>query len=37
MFFGAASDAGKVKTFKRIPLEELAFDHANILKDVGLR
>ena len=33
----AASDADEVKIFKRIPWEELAFDHVNILKDAGLR
>jgi len=33
----AASDADEVKIFKRIPWEELAFDHADILKDAGLR
>ena len=33
----AASDADEVKIFKRIPWEGLAFDHANILKDAGLR
>ena len=32
----AASDAGEVKIFKRIPWRELAFDHAQILKDAGL-
>lgn len=33
----AASDAAEVKIFKKIPWEELGFDHANILKDAGLR
>jgi 8-oxo-dGTP diphosphatase len=33
----AASDADEVKIFKRIPWGDLAFDHANILKDAGLR
>jgi len=33
----AASDADKVKIFKKIPWEELAFDHADILKDAGLK
>jgi len=33
----AASDADKVKIFKRIPGGELAFDHADILKDAGLK
>lgn len=33
----SASDTDEVKIFKRIPWEELAFDHANILKDAGLR
>ena len=32
----AASDAEEVKIFKRIPWRELAFDHAQILKDAGL-
>ena len=33
----AASDAGEVKIFKRIPWGKLAFDHAQILKDAGVR
>lgn len=33
----AASDADEVKIFKRIPWRELAFDHAQILKDTGVR
>jgi 8-oxo-dGTP diphosphatase len=33
----AASDASEVKIFRKIPWGELAFDHANILKDAGLR
>lgn len=33
----AASDAAEVKIFKKIPWKELGFDHANILKDAGLR
>jgi 8-oxo-dGTP diphosphatase len=33
----AASDADEVRIFKKIPWEQLAFDHANILKDAGLR
>jgi 8-oxo-dGTP diphosphatase len=33
----AASDAKGVKIFKRIPWRELAFDHAQILKDVMAR
>lgn len=32
-----ASDATEVKIFRHIPWRELAFDHARILKDVGLR
>ncbi|MDI6643043.1 MAG: NUDIX hydrolase [Candidatus Hodarchaeaceae archaeon] len=33
----AASDASEVKVFRRIPRRELAFDHAQILKDAGFR
>lgn len=33
----AASDASEVKIFKRIPWRELAFDHAQILKEAGFR
>lgn len=33
----AASDAKEVKIFKRIPWRELAFDHAQILRDAGFR
>jgi 8-oxo-dGTP diphosphatase len=33
----AASDAAGVKIFKKIPWDELGFDHANILKDAGLK
>ncbi len=33
----ASSDAQDVKIFKRIPWRDLAFDHARILKDAGLR
>ncbi len=33
----AASDADEVKIFKRIPWRELAFDHAQILNDTGVR
>jgi 8-oxo-dGTP diphosphatase len=33
----ASSDATKVKVFRKIPWGELAFDHAKILKDAGLR
>jgi len=33
----AGSDAADVRIFKRIPWEELAFDHAKILIDVGVR
>ena len=32
----AASDAGEVRIFKRIPWSKLAFDHAQILKDAGV-
>lgn len=31
----AASDASEVGIFKHIPQEDLAFDHAKILKDAG--
>ncbi len=31
----AASDAAEARVFKEIPWEELAFDHARILKDAG--
>ncbi|MEM2618378.1 MAG: NUDIX hydrolase [Candidatus Hadarchaeales archaeon] len=30
------SDAEEVKFFRRIPWDELAFDHARILKDAGI-
>jgi 8-oxo-dGTP diphosphatase len=33
----AASDVEEVKIFKRIPWRGLAFDHARILKDAGVR
>jgi 8-oxo-dGTP diphosphatase len=33
----AASDAAEVGVFRKIPWKELAFDHAKILKDAGLR
>ncbi len=33
----AASDASEVKIFRQIPWRELAFDHAEILKDAGFR
>ena len=33
----AASDATRVKVFKRVPWKNLAFDHAKILKDAGVR
>jgi 8-oxo-dGTP diphosphatase len=33
----ASSDAMRVKVFRKIPWGELAFDHAKILKDAGLR
>lgn len=33
----AASDAADVRVFREIPWKELAFDHAKILKDAGLR
>lgn len=33
----AASDASEAKIFKKVPWRELAFDHAQILKDAGLR
>lgn len=31
------SDAAEAKVFRKIPWEALAFDHAKILKDAGLR
>lgn len=33
----AASDAADARVFREIPWKELAFDHAKILKDAGLR
>jgi 8-oxo-dGTP diphosphatase len=33
----AGSDATEVKIFKRVPWQELAFDHARILHDAGFR
>lgn len=33
----ASTDAAKVKIFKQIPWEDLAFDHAKILKDANLK
>ncbi len=33
----AASDAAEVSLFRSIPWEELAFDHAQILKDAGFK
>jgi 8-oxo-dGTP diphosphatase len=33
----AKSDAAEVRVFKKIPWKELAFDHAKILKDAGVR
>ena len=33
----ASSDASEVKIFKNIPWRNLAFDHAKILKDAGLK
>lgn len=33
----AASDAADVRVFGRIPWQELAFDHAQILKDAGFK
>lgn len=33
----AASDAAEAKVFRRIPWQELAFDHAQILKDAGFK
>jgi len=33
----AASDADEARIFKEIPWNELAFDHAKILKDAGYR
>ncbi len=33
----AASDAADVKIFKNVPWSELAFDHAKILNDAGVR
>ncbi|MFH1820958.1 MAG: NUDIX hydrolase [Methanobacteriota archaeon] len=33
----AASDAKDARIFKRIPWQELAFDHAQILKDAGFK
>jgi len=31
----ASSDAAEVRVFKKIPLDELAFDHASMLRDAG--
>jgi 8-oxo-dGTP diphosphatase len=33
----ASSDAAEVRVFKKIPWKRLAFDHAKILKDAGVR
>jgi 8-oxo-dGTP diphosphatase len=33
----AGSDAAEVRAFKKIPWGELAFDHASMLRDAGLR
>jgi len=33
---GAATDAAETRVFKEIPWEELAFDHAQMLRDAGL-
>ena len=33
----AASDAAEAEIFRRIPWQELAFDHAQILKDAGFK
>ncbi len=33
----AGSDAADVEAFENIPWEDLAFDHAKILKDAGVR
>jgi ADP-ribose pyrophosphatase YjhB (NUDIX family) len=33
----AGSDAGDAKFFERIPWKQLAFDHAQILKDAGFK
>jgi 8-oxo-dGTP diphosphatase len=33
----AKSDAAEVRVFKKIPWKELAFDHAKILRDAGVR
>ncbi len=33
----AASDAADVGLFRKIPWKELAFDHAQILKDAGVK
>lgn len=33
----AASDAKEARIFKEIPWQELAFDHAKILKDAGFK
>jgi 8-oxo-dGTP diphosphatase len=33
----ARSNAAEVRVFKKIPWKELAFDHAKILKDAGVR
>ena len=33
----AASDAAEAKIFRHIPWQELAFDHAQILKDAGFK
>lgn len=33
----AASDAAEARVFKEIPWKKLAFDHAKILKDYGVR
>ena len=33
----AASDAKDAKIFRKIPWQELAFDHAQILKDAGFK
>ncbi len=33
----ASSDAKDIKIFKQIPWRELAFDHARILKDAGVK
>jgi len=33
----AASDAADVRVFRQLPWQELAFDHAQILKDAGFK